>query len=57
MQQERSEAQYKLDHATGRFLPANQAAWDECNAFNAWAAQVNARTRAQEGRSDARINR
>jgi len=55
MQQERSEAQYRLDQATGRFLPANQAAWDECNAFNAWAAQVNART--QESSYDARANR
>ncbi len=28
----------------GRFLPANEAARQECAAWNAWAAQVNART-------------
>lgn len=27
----------------GKFEPANQAAWDECRRFNAWADQVNAR--------------
>jgi len=28
----------------GRFPPTNQAARQECAAWNAWAAQVNART-------------
>lgn len=28
----------------GTFLPANEAAHEECRRWNAWAAQVNART-------------
>jgi len=37
---ERSTYRYVGD---GRFLPANQAALDECERFNAWADEVNAR--------------
>ncbi len=39
---ERPEYRYAGD---GRFLPANQAAIDECRRFNAWVEEVNARAR------------
>ncbi len=38
----------------GRFLPANEAARQECAAWNAWAAQVNARTARGASRHDHR---
>ncbi len=31
--------------ADGRFLPDNQAAFEECRRFNAWVEEVNARAR------------
>ncbi len=34
---------YRLDRPSGRFLPANDAAWRECAAWNAYAHATMAR--------------